>query len=73
MKLLLSSLISCIIILSPLFSQSVDTSENELRPMTFLDMRKMKRTGSYAPSPDSNWMLYTMTLISWKSEEDQTD
>ncbi|NNF35250.1 MAG: S9 family peptidase [Saprospiraceae bacterium] len=44
-----------------------------MRPLTFLDMRKMKRTGSYAPSPDGNWMLYTMTVPNWKSAEDQSD
>ena len=73
MKLVCSSLISFIMILGPLSSQSTDTSEDDLSPMTFLDMRKMKRTGSYAPSPDGNWMLYTMTVPNWDSAKSQSD
>lgn len=73
MKLVFASLIFFILILGSLFSQSTGTSENDLRPMTFLDMRKMKRTSSYAPSPDGNWMLYTMSVPSWESAKDQSD
>ena len=60
-------------ILGSLSSQSTDTSEDDLSPMTFLDMRKMKRTGSYALSPDGNWMLYTMTVPNWESAKSQSD
>jgi dipeptidyl aminopeptidase/acylaminoacyl peptidase len=41
--------------------------------MTFLDMRKMKRSGSYAPSPDGKWLLYTVTDPDWESAESQSD
>ena len=72
MKLFLTSLISFFILIS-LVAQSTVDGENDLRPMTFLDMRKMKTTGSYAISPDGQWLLYTMTVPNWESAEDQSD
>lgn len=55
------------------YPQSSANDENEPRVLTFLDMREMKSTGSYAPSPDGNWMLYTLRVPNWESADDQSD
>ena len=43
------------------------------RPMTFLDMQQMKNAGSPAPSPNGQWMLYTMSTPDWQAAERQSD
>jgi dipeptidyl aminopeptidase/acylaminoacyl peptidase len=43
------------------------------RPMTFLDMQKMRQVSSPAPSPDGRWMLYTISTPDWKEAKRQTD
>lgn len=43
------------------------------RPMTFMDMQEMKRAGSYAPSPDGAWMLYTVSFPDWEEARRQSD
>ena len=43
------------------------------RPMTFLDMQHMRRAGSETPSPDGQWMLYTVTTPDWQEADSQTD
>jgi dipeptidyl aminopeptidase/acylaminoacyl peptidase len=43
------------------------------RPMTFLDMQQMKNAGSPAPSPNGQWMLYTVSTPDWQAAERQTD
>ncbi|MEZ4414680.1 MAG: S9 family peptidase [Gemmatimonadota bacterium] len=43
------------------------------RPMTFLDMQYLKRAGSWAPSPDGRWMLYTVTTPNWEEDRQQSD
>jgi len=43
------------------------------RPMTFLDMQRMKSAGAATPSPDGRWMLYTVTMPDWKEAKRQTD
>ncbi len=43
------------------------------RPMTFLDMQKMRQAGSPAPSPDGRSMLYTITTPDWKEAKRQSD
>jgi dipeptidyl aminopeptidase/acylaminoacyl peptidase len=50
-------------------SQSAGTK----RPMTFLDMQKMRQAGSSAPSPDGRMMLYTVSMPDWKEARQQTD
>src|SRR3954464_67711 len=44
-----------------------------LRPMTFLDMRVQRNAGSFAPSPDGKWLLYTITTPDWKEAKSQSD
>jgi dipeptidyl aminopeptidase/acylaminoacyl peptidase len=48
-------------------------SQAGLRPMTFLDMRHMRSTGAPTPSPDGQWMLYTVSIPDWKEAKSQTD
>jgi dipeptidyl aminopeptidase/acylaminoacyl peptidase len=43
------------------------------RPMTFLDMQKMRQVGSPAPSPDARLLLYTISTPDWKEARRQTD
>ena len=48
-------------------------SQAGLRPMTFLDMRHMRSAGAPTPSPDGQWMLYTVSTPDWKEAKSQTD
>ena len=43
------------------------------RPLTFMDVQEMKRAGSWTPSPDGAWMLYTVATPDWGEAESQTD
>ncbi|MFP4624067.1 MAG: S9 family peptidase [Gemmatimonadota bacterium] len=43
------------------------------RPMTFLDMMTMRSAGSPAPSPDGEWLLYTVSTPDWAEDERQSD
>ncbi|MGH7500653.1 MAG: S9 family peptidase [Longimicrobiales bacterium] len=43
------------------------------RPMTFLDMQEFRNAGSPAPSPDGQWMLYTISTPDWQEAERQSD
>ncbi len=43
------------------------------RPMTWLDMQVMARAGSWTPSPDGAWMLYTVSTPDWKEDRSQSD
>ena len=43
------------------------------RAMTFLDMQLMNQAGSFAPSPDRKWLLYTISVPDWKEARRQTD
>lgn len=43
------------------------------RAMTFLDMQEMARAGSFAPSVDGKWMLYTVTTPDWQAAKQQSD
>ncbi|MFT5142807.1 MAG: dipeptidyl aminopeptidase/acylaminoacyl peptidase [Rhodothermales bacterium] len=45
----------------------------QTRPMTFMDAQEMRRAGSWEPSPDGQWMLYTLTTPDWKTDKPQTD
>ena len=46
---------------------------SQQRPLTFMDVQEMKRAGSWTPSPDGAWMLYTVTTPDWQEAESQTD
>jgi len=38
-----------------------------------MDVQELKRAGSWTPSPDGAWMLYTVTTPDWEKAESQTD
>jgi len=48
-------------------------ASDSLRPMTFMDAQLFKRAGSPTPSPDGQWMLYTVTTPDWEKARSQTD
>lgn len=43
------------------------------RPMTYMDMQLQRSGGSWTPSPDGAWMLYTIRTPDWQDAEAQTD
>ena len=43
------------------------------RAMTFLDMQHMARAGSFAPSSDGKWLVYTVTTPDWEKATRQSD
>ncbi|MYE04251.1 MAG: S9 family peptidase [Bacteroidetes bacterium SB0662_bin_6] len=43
------------------------------RPFTFMDVQELKSAGSWTPSPDGTWLLYTVTTPDWEAAESQTD
>ena len=43
------------------------------RPLSFMDVQELRRAGSWAPSPDGAWMLYTVTTPDWEAAASQTD
>ncbi len=47
--------------------------ESGRRPMTFVDMQRMRSAGSAAPSPDGRWMLYTVSTPDWQEARRQSD
>src|SRR5207253_2941709 len=49
------------------------TAHAQQRPMTFLDMRQMKQGGAFTPSPNGQWMLFTVSVPNWKEAKQQTD
>ena len=43
------------------------------RPMSSLDVQHFSSPGSWTPSPDGRWMLYTITTPDWQEDERQSD
>ncbi|MGE3489740.1 MAG: prolyl oligopeptidase family serine peptidase [Vicinamibacterales bacterium] len=43
------------------------------RPMTFLDMQQLRQASALTPSPDGQWLLYTLSSPDWKEAKRQTD
>ncbi len=69
------SFLSCLIlgtVLLPLVPTSADAQDGD-RPMTFMDAQLFKRAGSYTPSPDGQWMLYTVSTPNWEEANSQSD
>lgn len=48
-------------------------AQSAQRAMTFLDVQELRRAGSYAPSPDGQWLLYTVSFPDWKEARRQSD
>ncbi len=58
---------------APGFTPTAAQVAPELRPMTFMDVQRMARSGSYTPSPAGRWMLYTVTTPDWEEADQQSD
>ena len=54
-------------------AQSDSGTSADAKPLNFLDLRKMKRAGSFAVSPDGKWMLHTVNVPNWETAKSQTD
>ena len=52
---------------------SVAMAQSFQRPMTFLDAQQFARPGSWTPSPDGRWMLYTVSTPDWQAAERHSD
>jgi dipeptidyl aminopeptidase/acylaminoacyl peptidase len=52
---------------------AAQTGSSSQRPMTFLDMQELRSAGSYTPSPDGQWMLYTVSTPDWEEARRQSD
>lgn len=57
----------------PAGAAAQETPAAERRPMTFLDAQNMRGGGSWTPSPDGRWMLYTVSEPDWEEAERQSD
>ena len=55
------------------FAPATAQTSADLQPMTFLDVQRMARGGTWTPSPDRRWMLYTVTTPDWQEAEEQSD
>jgi dipeptidyl aminopeptidase/acylaminoacyl peptidase len=60
-------------VLATVFYGAIAAQSPARRPMTFLDMQKMRSVGSPAPSPDGRWLLYTVSTPDWKEARSQSD
>ena len=55
-----------------LFASALGAQQAQ-RPMEFLDVQMMRQVGNEAPSPDGQWLLYTISTQDWKEARRQTD
>ncbi len=58
------------LLLAPLTASPADAQQ---RPMTWLDIQEFASPGSWTPSPDGSWMLYTIRTPDWQEDRSQTD
>ena len=61
----LSSLILAAVLAAPMSAQQ--------GALTFMDVQRINRGGSWAPSPDGALMLYTITTPDWQEDQSQSD
>ena len=54
-------------------AQAGANQDQALLPMTFLDVQLFARPGSWTPSPDKAWMLYTVRSTDWEEGEYHND
>ena len=50
-----------------------ESSAQDSRPLQFIDVQHMRSVGSPTPSPDGQWVLYTLSFPDWKEARRQTD
>ncbi len=66
-RMLLQTLWTAVLVVPVLSAQS------PTRPMEFLDIQNMRNVAAPAPSPDGQWVLYTLSTPDWKEARRQTD
>ena len=49
------------------------SADAQQRPMNFMDVQLFKSGGSWTPSPDGQWMLYTVSTPDWEDADRQSD
>ncbi|MDP2957373.1 MAG: prolyl oligopeptidase family serine peptidase [Longimicrobiales bacterium] len=49
------------------------TAAQNQRPMNWMDIQTFARAGSWAPSPDRQWMLHTVTKPDWEEAQSYSD
>ena len=64
------SSVLCALTLIAVFAAPISAQQ---RPLTFMDMQRLNRGGSWTPSPDGAWMLYTISTPDWQEDESQSD
>jgi dipeptidyl aminopeptidase/acylaminoacyl peptidase len=67
------SLAVCVILLVCAWHTTPGAQSPGARPMTFLDMQKMRQLGATAVSFDGRWLLYVATTPDWKEARRQSD
>ena len=68
-----SMVVALLIGVTGLAEVAAQTTQSGTRPMTFLDAQEFARPGSWTPSPDGRWMLYTVSTPDWQAAESQSD
>ncbi len=48
-------------------------AHGQQRPMDWMDVQLMRSAGSWDPSPDGQWMLYTLSTPDWQEAESYSD
>ena len=56
-----------------LLVSAVDSLAQPSRPMQFIDVQHLRSVGSPAPSPDGQWLLYTVSTPDWEEARRQSD
>ncbi len=67
-----TAVVALTVIAAPAVSSPVP-QDTGLRPMTFVDHQEFATPGSWTPSPDGEWMLYTVSTPNWQQADSQSD
>jgi dipeptidyl aminopeptidase/acylaminoacyl peptidase len=51
----------------------VDSTGAALHALNWLDTQNMRQVGTPAPSPDGQWLLYTLSVPDWRAARRQSD
>ena len=72
-SIIASMVVAFLIGVTGLAEVAAQITQSGTRPMTFLDAQEFARPGSWTPSPDGQWMLYTVSTPDWQEAESQSD
>lgn len=68
-----SAAVATALAFAAVLAAQLDAQSPAQTPWTFLDQQQLKSAGSYAPSPDGKWLLYTVSSPDWKEATRQSD